>query len=355
MVNTVNFAFKIRHYSSALTILIAFAATGLNSACGLIPTASLSFMPVKIIKAEGRSEQSSQKRASDTPPPSKLNHPSGQQEIFQYMLDLINSDRKNAGLDPVILGENTAAQAHALDMLNNYYISHWGTDGLKPYMRYTQAGGLNYEQENDAYHGWHDPEENPSIYAVIDVKRTLYELEYAMMNYDGPSEGHRKNILNQLHKKVNLGIAYDSKRLALVQQFEGDYIEYTQPPALNGNIFTVSGRLLEGRITSIQICFDELPKTLTPYELATRKNGSYSLGDQVGYIIPPLPPNRYYTIMPPNSVVADQWRLSSSGQFIIKADVGQILSRGKGVYTIVLVVDIKDEPRALTNYSIFVG
>jgi|WetSurMetagenome_2_1015567.scaffolds.fasta_scaffold256603_2 uncharacterized protein YkwD len=355
MVNNLNLAYKIRYYRSALTILIAVAATGLNGSCALVPSASFSYMPVKIVKTEVKSEQFSQTHSGDNPAPSKLTLPGEQMEIFQYMLDLINSDRKYAGLAPVTLGDNTAAQAHARDMLNNYYISHWGTDGLKPYMRYTQAGGLNYEQENDAYRGWHDPDDNPAIYAGMDVKRTLYELEYAMMNYDGPSEGHRKNILNQLHKKVNLGIAYDSKRLALVQQFEGDYIEYALPPALNGNIFTVSGRLLEGRITSIQICFDELPKPLTPYELASRMNGSYSLGDQVGYIIPPLPQNRYYTLMPPNSVVADQWRLSSSGQFIIKADIGKILSRGKGVYTIVLIVDIKDEPRGLTNYSIFVG
>jgi uncharacterized protein YkwD len=353
-VNTLNFVINIRYYRSALTILTAAAAIGLNGSCSNVPTASSADMPVEPLKAEVNLEQTSQTHSFYTPSASRLNLSSGQEEIFQYMLDLINTDRKNAGLDPVVLGYNAAAQAHAQDMLNNYYISHWGTDGLKPYMRYTQAGGINYEQENDAYHGWQNPEDDPSIYAEKDIKRTLYDLEYAMMNYDGPSEGHRKNILNKLHKKVNLGIAYDSKRVALVQQFEGDYIEYAKPPALNGNIFTVSGLLLEGRFVSLQICYDEPPRTLAPDELVNRMNGSYSLGNQVGYIIPPLPRNWDYIHLSSKAVVAYQWKISSSGKFTINADIGQILSRGKGVYTIVLIADIKDEVRYLTNYSIFV-
>jgi uncharacterized protein YkwD len=354
-VSTLNFAFKIRYYRSALTILIAIAAISLNGGCSFIPAASYAGGPVKIIKAEVNSEQSSQTHSAYSPSALKLNLTSGQEELFQYILGLINTDRKNEGLDPVELGDNPAAQAHAQDMLNNYYISHWGTDGLKPYMRYTQAGGFNYEQENDAYHGWHDPSDDPSIYAEKDIKSVLYDLEYAMMNYDGPSQGHRKNILNRLHKKVNLGIAYDSKRVALVQQFEGDYIEYARPPTLNGNILTLSGRLLEGRFQSIQICYDEPPQTLSHDDLTNRMNGSYSLGSQVGYIVPPLPRNWYYIRLSPKAVVAYQWKIGSSGQFSFEADISRILSRGKGVYTIVLVGNIKNESRYLTNYSIFVG
>jgi hypothetical protein len=76
-----------------------------------------------------------------------------------------------------------------------------------------------------------------------------------------------------------LEIAYDSKRVTLVQQFEGNYIEYTQPSTLNGNTLTVQGRLSEGRLESIHICFDESSIPLTSDELETRMNGSYSLGE----------------------------------------------------------------------------
>jgi uncharacterized protein YkwD len=225
----------------------------------------------------------------------KLNNDYRQREIVQYMLDLINADRRTEGLEPVTLGNNPAAQVHAQDMLDNYYISHWGTDGLKPYMRYTKNGGINYEQENNAYHGWYDYQKDLSTYAACDFKETLYTLEYDMMNNDGPSDGHRKNILNKLHKRVNLGIVYDSKRLALVQQFEGDYIEFTQPPALKGVFFTVSGRLLEGRLKDIQIHFDEPPRLLSQNELLIEFHGSYSLGNEVGFIVAPPPPGVYYS------------------------------------------------------------
>jgi len=83
--------------------------------------------------------------------------PSGeQQELFEYALELINKDRRTAGLDPVVLNYNKAAQLHAEDMLDNLFLSHWGTDGFKPYMRYTAGGGINYEVENSAYSGWVD-------------------------------------------------------------------------------------------------------------------------------------------------------------------------------------------------------
>ena len=38
-------------------------------------------------------------------------------------------------------GSNNAAQLHAESSLQNCISSHWGLDGLKPYMRYSLAGG----------------------------------------------------------------------------------------------------------------------------------------------------------------------------------------------------------------------
>ena len=57
------------------------------------------------------------------------------------MLELINDERVSAGLNPVVLGDNAAAQLHAEASLENCFSSHWGIDGLKPYMRYSLAGG----------------------------------------------------------------------------------------------------------------------------------------------------------------------------------------------------------------------
>ena len=64
------------------------------------------------------------------------------------MLELINAERARAGLNPVILGDNIAAQLHAEAALENCFSSHWGVDGLKPYMRYSLAGGYQSNGEN---------------------------------------------------------------------------------------------------------------------------------------------------------------------------------------------------------------
>ena len=65
-----------------------------------------------------------------------------------YMLRLINNERRSAGVPEVELGVNDAAQLHAEDSLEGCHSSHWGSDGLKPYMRYSLAGGYQSNGEN---------------------------------------------------------------------------------------------------------------------------------------------------------------------------------------------------------------
>ena len=44
--------------------------------------------------------------------------------------------------------EQTAAQLHAESLPESCFSSHWGIDGLKPYMRYSLAGGYQRNGEN---------------------------------------------------------------------------------------------------------------------------------------------------------------------------------------------------------------
>jgi len=60
------------------------------------------------------------------------------EELVQRALDLINKDRADFGLPPVELSSNQAAQAHAEDVFSTKKISHWMTNGEKPYMTYTR-------------------------------------------------------------------------------------------------------------------------------------------------------------------------------------------------------------------------
>jgi hypothetical protein len=227
-------------------------------------------------------------------------------------------------------------------MLDNKYLAHWGTDGLKPYMRYTFEGGLNYEGENSAY------SENSQ---GLNTQDELRALEYMMM-YDDASANwsHRDNILNQWHQKVNLGIAYSSTVVALVQQFEGDYVEYYQPPAINGNIFSVSGRFkTDGLVlNNVAVTYDPLPVPLTGAELKNGPYHSYGFGQILGQVFPPPPPGSSYTNLPANSVVAEKGKVDDA-YFQIEANISTLLAQGPGVYTLVLVAT--GENRNFSNYS----
>lgn len=275
--------------------------------------------------------------------------------LVQYMLELINYARTQNSLMPVSLGTNPAAQSHAEDMFNNFYLSHWDTGGLKPYMRYTLEGGINAEGENSAYYGWFDKSEDASRYVTIDPRQILEELESQMMYDDAASNwGHRDNILNKWHKKVNIGIAYDDHRLTLVQQFEGDYIIFTQPPSINDGALTASGIITLGTIDSITVYYDPPPKPMTQSELNSGP-GYYSMGNRIATIVPPPPPGYAYSGLPENTVQADSWNVDDSGAFSIQADTGTtIVQNGRGVYTVVFRSKAGDEYILLTNYSVFI-
>ena len=218
--------------------------------------------------------------------------PESLDDLRVYLLELINADRASLGLSPVVLGSNPAAQEHAEEMLDHSYLSHWGLDGLTPYMRYTLAGGVNYEAENGS--GVPAPPESESLYRTISPKEKLREIERDWME----SPGHRANILYPWHTNVNLGIACDRITCAAVQQFEGDYIEFEKPPALSSGVFSMAGKLSGGfELSGVQVWYHQLPHPLTFGQLD--KTYCYTIGERpVAFLREPLPPETYYVPSP---------------------------------------------------------
>ncbi len=82
--------------------------------------------------------------------PDVVSYPS-LEELVNYTLSIITNDRMSSNLQNVTLSQITSAQQHADDMLKNHYFSHWDTQGYKPYVRYTLAGGTGAVDENLAY------------------------------------------------------------------------------------------------------------------------------------------------------------------------------------------------------------
>ena len=75
-------------------------------------------------------------------------------EVVQYALKKINEDRFRYNIPAVNLSYNTTAQLQAEDMLRTRLISHYTSDGMKPYMEYTILGGKGYVAQNVGYDGF---------------------------------------------------------------------------------------------------------------------------------------------------------------------------------------------------------
>ncbi len=276
-------------------------------------------------------------------------------------------------------------------------MSHWGIDGLKPYMRYGLAGGYQANGENGrgprycikAYERYQP---------LAGIKQ---EIEEAMEGWMG-SRGHRRNILGKWHKKVNIGFAWDKYNFFAYQHFEGDYVEYDQLPIISSDVLTLSGKVKNGARFAkaddlrVQIYFDPPPHPLRPTQIS--RTECYDLGRPVAALREPLPdgwrystnyfhtfhdtcPNPYF--VPQNTpaftspqeasrwidpsslfqnlisitvpwITASKWTVSST-TFSVETPLYSILRKGEGVYTIILWGPIDGEDVAISQYSIFHG
>ena len=210
------------------------------------------------------------------------------------MLELINDERVNAGLNPVVLGDNAAAQLHAEASLENCFSSHWGIDGLKPYMRYSLAGGYQSNGENGSGRDY--------CIKASDGYRANGSAEQGIRRaMDGlmDSPGHRDNILRPWHKNINIGLEWDRYNFQVVQHFEGDYVEYDQIPDIERGVLAISGTVKNGvrfnddfRDLSVQVYYDRPPHTLTRGQVA--RTYCYDNGLPVAALRPPLTTRSFY-------------------------------------------------------------
>ena len=337
-------------------------------------------------------------RPADTRvPPTHLRH----LDAKQYMLDLINTEREKAGVSPVMLGDNIAAQLHAEAALANCFASHWGVDGLKPYMRYSLAGGYQSNGENG--HGSDYCITSGDRYKAIDS--VLLEIDDAIDGWMS-SLGHRRNILDKHHKKVNIGIAWDDYNFLAYQHFEGDYVEYDKLPAIENGQISLNGIVKNGvqlgdeRDLGVQIYYDPPPHELTRGQVS--RTYCYDGGRKVASLREPLTGGQYWnedefsTIYQPcpdpydvpqdapparsNDEAHDLWEEAYTvsrdreeqtiivpwitglewevrdKSFSVEADINEVLEEHReGVYTVVVWGNIDGERAVISEYSIFHG
>lgn len=279
------------------------------------------------------------------------------EELVQHVLNRINKDRADSGLLPVELSSNQAAQIHAEDVFRTRQISHWMTNGEKPYMTYTQYNGEGSVQQNVAIAGFSPEQYEQCVTNVlieceeIEPLSTIDQLQYEMMYNDKEccNDGHKNNILNPRHTHVSIGIVYDQYFLALVQNFENNYGLDVE---VEDSEIEMSGTLLEGQLDHIAIYYDEMP-TQAVYE-QNKDLLSYSAGELVAVVVEPLPPGYYYESLEGYDVIeADRW-IQQRNSVNVEFDLADAVAKD-GTYTLFALVKDGEEMFDVTSYSVFVN
>jgi len=269
------------------------------------------------------------------------------EQIRQTLLAQINADRAQYGLSPVELEPlaSTVADYHALEMLAGDYLSHWNEWGLKPYQRYSLAGGYYYTEENVFYFEQHPAFDN----SAATLTRLCLLGQASFMDEEPPRDGHRRSILNPWHTHVGIGFAASANAFRLVEFFTRHWVELSSPAE---RVFTlaqqvqVSGRAPTGfAVQSVAVFFENLPQ---PMDLQGKKvAASYSFPPQRRDLFLVLPPPLSYTDGTRGSISID-----GEGNFSFLVPFYQ----GVGVYTVVvwLLPAGSQEPIATTALSLFV-
>jgi hypothetical protein len=276
------------------------------------------------------------------PQPSKNSSPS-HDELVNYALFLINSDRQANGLQNVTLSDVNSGQGHADEMLQKGYFSHWDSHGYKPYIRYTIAGGKGAVSENiGRIESWAG--------AGMSEKQALNDSEWSMINDDAAwNWEHKNNILNPLHNKVSIGIAYDLNYMYFVEDFENTYISWIQLNNTNNHVM-MEGKLsrLMGDIQQIAIFYDN-PSPLTSNQLNQDPyQGGYDAGIYIGSV---LPPN--WQVTEGITITADNW-YRNDNSFRVSFSLFQAIDvHSHGVYTFYIETG-NSTADSLTSYSLFV-
>lgn len=291
--------------------------------------------------SEGASESTS------TPAETQEKNQDTNSQLIQYALTLINKDRKKHGLRNVTLGTLKCAQQHAEDMLQKGYFSHWDTMGMKPYMRYSLEKGIGFVAENVAWS--HAP-----VFTTIDPMNDIKQLQHLMVYDDAMCNWeHRDTILNPLYNLVNLGIAYDSENLYLVQDFEYVCLEKLVVNQISGTLsgYCVTGDTLWKNITieRIEIYFDPNPTNKTKDELVQEPyNNVCDHGTFIGMILPENCESHEG-----KTITATTWNVDLPNFYITFSLLEALELKGEGVYTLYIRGEIRGELIFLASRSLW--
>ena len=243
----------------------------------------------------------------------------------EQLLTQVNAERASAGLSFLELDDLACqvANRHARDMATGEFLSHWGSDGRKPYHRYSFAGGTAALRENVS------SADNIQSVTRAGVLKDLYEMHQSMIDETPPNDGHRKTILFRWQTHVGFGIAMDGRRLRLDELYLSRYVEMDPVPrqVKTKARVPIGGKLIYQNhvVNGIEVFYEPLPSP--PLIDWLREARSYGMPEVTNRILPRLPSRFFYPDGSNGSIEID-----SSNRFRVR--VG--LSKKPGINTIMV-------------------
>jgi hypothetical protein len=292
--------------------------------------------------------------------------------LKNYLLRRINDERRALDLSEVRLGDNVAASRHAESMFSNKFGGHWGLDGLKPYMRYTLAGGTGEESEN--VRGV-SPSDSGVCY---EQTRYVDQIEIAHSAFM-ESPGHRATVLDPRNEIANLGIFCDLVQCAVDEQFEHSWLTFVDKPVITNGILKFGAnarpdfvlryvrvtydpppRAVSGQQIDRTYCYDEGAPVLIIY--AGDRSPQTTLWTWHHCLGPDEPQqnvndgNDNITIGSDLPVLGSTVAKDSETAFHLQADINDVLAaHPQGIYTVRITGDTPAGFGDAAAYSIWVG
>src|SRR5207237_5834153 len=233
------------------------------------------------------------------------------------LLRMVNEERSQAGLGKLQLDDLACrvASEHALDMAKGQFLSHWGSDGRKPYQRYSFAGGTGAVQENAS-----SADDILSL-APAGVLEDLHDMHLSMLNEKPPNDGHRRTILFPAHTHVGFGIALRGFHLRLAELYVAKYVRVDPIPQRVKSKQSVlfSGRVLnqQNELVGVEVYYEPRP---TPPQIAwLRVERSYGMPDERESFQPRLPAGVHYS-----DGTAGEIEMLAGGNFRVRLPLSKI-------------------------------
>ncbi len=192
----------------------------------------------------------------------------------ERVFEQINRDRHEAGLPPLARDARAeqVGDAFCLDMAVAAAWGHWDLRGRAPWLRWGEAGGVDYHFQNVA---------SFSTSAGV-LERPVGELALSahasMMREQPPHDGHRRAILDPLATHVGIGLAAAAGELRLSEEFLRVLLEWVEVPdrvLQAGAMARVAGQPRAGwEVTYVEIRHEDPPRPISLRE--SRSRGSYA-------------------------------------------------------------------------------